>query len=167
MEGSSSKMKGIVRNDESNDETKKKAKDEEEDKNVERNKFKKVEMSVFTGNDPDSWLFRANRYFQIHKLTDAEKMTISVISFDGPALDWFRSQEQRNKFTDWSNLKSRLLERFRSICKGSLYGRFFAIKQTTTVEEYRNLFDRMVAPLSDLSDKVLEETFMNGLFPWI
>ncbi|TYK19390.1 Transposon Ty3-I Gag-Pol polyprotein [Cucumis melo var. makuwa] len=85
-------------------------------------------------------------------------MTVSVISFDGPALDWFRSQEQRNKFTDWSNLKSRLLERFRSIREGSLYGRFFAIKQMTTVEEYRNLFDRLVAPLSDLSDKVLEET---------
>ncbi|KAA0032599.1 peroxidase 64 [Cucumis melo var. makuwa] len=32
-----------------------------------RNKFKKVEMHVFTGEDPDSWLFRAERYFQIHK----------------------------------------------------------------------------------------------------
>ncbi|KAA0040168.1 ty3-gypsy retrotransposon protein [Cucumis melo var. makuwa] len=94
-------------------------------------------------------------------------MIVSVISFDGLALDWFCSQEQRNKFTDWTNLKSRLLERFRSIREGSLYGRFFAIKQTTTVEEYRNLFDRLVAPLSDLPDKVMEETFMNGLFPWI
>ena len=124
-------------------------------------------MPVFTGNDPDSWLFRADRYFQIHKLTDAEKMTVSVISFDGPTLDWFRSQEQHNKFTDWSNLKSKLLERFRSIREGSLYDKIFAIKQTTTVEEYQNLFDRLVAPLSNLSDKVLEKTFMNGLFPWI
>ncbi|KAA0036991.1 ty3-gypsy retrotransposon protein [Cucumis melo var. makuwa] len=114
QEGFSSKMKGIANSDESNEETKKEVKDEE-DKTAERSKFKKVEMPVFTGNDPDSWLFRADRYFQIHKLTDAEKMTVSIISFDGPALDWFRSQEQRNKFADWSNLKSRLLERFRSI----------------------------------------------------
>ncbi|TYJ97524.1 transposon Tf2-1 polyprotein isoform X1 [Cucumis melo var. makuwa] len=150
--GSSSKMKGVVNNDESKEETKTKVKDDD-DKAAERNKFKKVEMPVFTGNDPDSWLFRADRYFQIHKLTDAEKMTVSVISFDGPTLDWFRSQEQRNKFTDWSNLKSKLLERFRSIREGSLYDKIFAIKQTTTVEEYQNLFDRLVAPLSNLSDK--------------
>lgn len=35
-----------------------------------RNKFKKLEMLVFSGNDLDSWLFRADWYFQIHKLTD-------------------------------------------------------------------------------------------------
>ena len=38
-----------------------------------RNKFKKVEMPVFAGEDPNSWLFRAERYFQIHKLSDSEK----------------------------------------------------------------------------------------------
>ena len=43
---------------------------EKEDGNTERNKFKKVEMLVFNGEDPDSWLFRANRYLQIHKLTN-------------------------------------------------------------------------------------------------
>ena len=95
MEGSSSKMKGIVSSEETNDETKKEAKDEEEDKIVERNKFKKVEMPVFTGNDPDSWLFRAGRYFQIHKLTNSKKMTISVISFEARHLIGFalRSNE--------------------------------------------------------------------------
>ncbi|KAA0054961.1 Transposon Ty3-I Gag-Pol polyprotein [Cucumis melo var. makuwa] len=35
------------------------------------------------------------------------------------------------------------------------------------VEEYRNLFDKLVAPLSNLQERVVEETFMNGLFPWL
>ncbi|KAA0047682.1 ty3-gypsy retroelement transposase [Cucumis melo var. makuwa] len=70
-----------------------------------RNKFKKVEMHVFNGEDPNSWPFRVERFLQI--------------------------------------------------------------KQKTTVEEYRNLFDKLVAPLSDLQERVVEETFMNGLFPWI
>ena len=60
-----------------------------------------------------------------------------------------------------------MLIRFRSTREGSLYGRFLRIQQTTTVEEYRNLFDKLVAPLSDLADKVVEETFMSGLKPWI
>ena len=80
------KIEGIAISEELNDETKKEVK-EEEDKIVDRNKFKKVDMPVFHGNDLDSWLFRADWYFQIHKLRDSEKMTVSVISFNGLALD--------------------------------------------------------------------------------
>lgn len=35
------------------------------------------------------------------------------------------------------------------------------------MEEYWNLFDKLVAPLSQLFDQVLEETFMNGFLSWI
>ena len=66
-------------------------------------------MPIFNGDDPDSRLFRAERYFQIHKLTESEKMIVSTISFEGPALNWYRSQEEREKFVDWANMKERLL----------------------------------------------------------
>ncbi|XP_031745972.1 uncharacterized protein LOC116406393 [Cucumis sativus] len=147
-------------------ETKERRTEDEEGAN-ERDKFKKVEMPVFNGEDPDSWLFRADRYFQIHKLSDAEKVLVATISFEGPALNWYRAQEERDKFTGWHNLKERLLVRFRSSREGSICGQFLRIKQQTTVEEYRNEFDRLMAPLADLQDRVVEETFMNGLFPWI
>ncbi|KAA0043238.1 transposon Tf2-1 polyprotein isoform X1 [Cucumis melo var. makuwa] len=132
-----------------------------------RNKFKKVKMSVFTGEDPDSWLFRTKRYFQIHKLTESEKMLVSTVSFNGPALNWYRSQEERDKFTSWANLKERLSVRFRSSKDGTIYGQFLRIKQESTVEEYRNLLDKLIAPLSDLQERVVEDTFMNGLLPCI
>ncbi|KAA0039461.1 Ty3/gypsy retrotransposon protein [Cucumis melo var. makuwa] len=103
-----------------------------------RNKFKKIEMPIFTGEDPDSWLFRAER-----------------------------SQEERDKFTSWSNMKERLLVRFRSNKDGTLSGQFLRIKQESTVEEYINLFDKMVAPVNDLPERVIEDTFMNGLLPWV
>lgn len=51
-------------------------------------------MSVFHGNDFDSWLFRVDTYFQIHKLTDSEKMIFAMTSFDGVALDWYISLEE-------------------------------------------------------------------------
>ena len=98
-EGSSSR-KNIPKNEE---------KKTNEDNNGDGNKLKKVEMPIFNGDDPDSWLFRAERYFQIHKLTDFEKMTVATISFEGPTLNWYRSQEEREKFTDWTNLKERVL----------------------------------------------------------
>ncbi|KAA0037013.1 peroxidase 64 [Cucumis melo var. makuwa] len=151
----------------SNFDDRNKGKTETEEAAADRNKFKKVEMPVFAGEDPDSWLFRAERYFQIHKLSDSEKMLVSTISFDGPALNWYRSQEEREKFTSWSNLKERLLVRFRSSRDGTILGKFLRVKQESTVDDYRNLFDKLVAPLSDVPDPVIEDTFMNGLFPWI
>lgn len=54
-----------------------------------RSKFKKVGMLIFLGPNPESWLFRAERYFEIHKSSDYEKLIVSVISFDGIALSWY------------------------------------------------------------------------------
>ncbi|KAA0044801.1 transposon Tf2-1 polyprotein isoform X1 [Cucumis melo var. makuwa] len=73
-------------------------------------KFEKVEMPVFSGEDPDSWLFQAER----------------------------------------------------SSRDGTILGKILRIKQ-----EYCNLFDKLVAPLFDVQEKVIEDTFMNGLLPWI
>ncbi|KAL0560786.1 hypothetical protein IC582_001199 [Cucumis melo] len=139
----------------------------EEERTLDRSKFKKVEMPVFDETDPDSWLFRADRYFKIHNLSDSEKLTVAVISFDGPALDWYRSQEEREAFAGWDDLKQKMLVRFRATREGTLVGRFLTIKQETTVEEYRNRFDKLLAPVASLPTVVLEETFMNGLNPWL
>ncbi|KAA0043205.1 transposon Tf2-1 polyprotein isoform X1 [Cucumis melo var. makuwa] len=121
-------------------------KTESDNGNNERNKFKKVEMLIFNEEDPDSWLFDADRYFQIHKLNDSEKMIVVMISFEGSTLNWYRSQEEHEKFTDWTNMKKRLLIQFQSIREGSICGRFLRNKQESTVEEYQNLFDKLVAP---------------------
>ncbi|KAA0067257.1 transposon Tf2-1 polyprotein isoform X1 [Cucumis melo var. makuwa] len=60
-----------------------------------------------------------------------------------------------------------MLVRFRATREGTLVGRFLTIKQETTVEEYRNRFDKLLAPVASLPTVVLEETFMNGLNPWL
>ena len=137
----------------------------EDDKPMDQSKFKKVEMPIFNGTDPDSWLFRADRYFKIHELIDSEKFTAAVISFDGLALDWYRLNDELEAFTSWENMKLRMLVRFRTIRDGLLVGKFLSIKQETTIEEYRNMFDRLLAPVTFLQIVVLEKMFMNGLSP--
>lgn len=74
---------------------------------------------------------------------------------------------ERESFADWRDLKLRLLEQFRSSKQGTLCGQLLAIKQETTVEAYRSLFWKLVAPLSHYTDEVLDNTFMNGLDPII
>ena len=57
------------------------------EKLTDQSKFKKFEIPVFNGTDPDSWLFRADRFFKIHSFTDSQKLSVAIISFDGPAID--------------------------------------------------------------------------------
>ncbi|TYK19603.1 transposon Tf2-1 polyprotein isoform X1 [Cucumis melo var. makuwa] len=83
-----------------------------EDNNGDRNKFKKVEMLVFNDEDPDLWLFHTKRYFQIHKLSEFEKIVVSTISFKGPALNWYRSQEERNKFLGLGGFEGSIINTF-------------------------------------------------------
>lgn len=38
-----------------------------------KGKYKRLEMSIFKGDCPDSWVYRAEHYFEIHELTDEER----------------------------------------------------------------------------------------------
>lgn len=49
----------------------------------------------FTGVNPDSWLFRAERYFEIHQLSEWEKITETIISFDEYVVDWYQWPHNR------------------------------------------------------------------------
>lgn len=71
-------------------------------------------MPVVNGDDPNSWLFRANRYFQLYKVTDYKKLTVVVVSLEGEVLNWYRELEDCKPFKDWKDFKIRLLERFQS-----------------------------------------------------
>ena len=39
-------------------------------------KGRHLEMSIFEGEDPDGWIFRAERYFTINQLTKLEKLVV-------------------------------------------------------------------------------------------
>ena len=56
--------------------------------------------------------FRAYRFFKIHDLTDSEKLTTGVISFDDLALDWYQAQEELEVFKNWADLKEECLYSF-------------------------------------------------------
>lgn len=74
-------------------------------------------------------------------------MTVAVISFDGVALAWYWYMENRNSFVDWDDLKNRLFKRFQPSKEGKQCAKLLAIKQETTVTEFRERFEALAAPL--------------------
>ena len=48
---------------------------------LDRSKYKKLEILVFIGVNPESWVYRAKHYFDINELADEEKVKVAVVSF--------------------------------------------------------------------------------------
>ncbi|RVX15939.1 Pentatricopeptide repeat-containing protein [Vitis vinifera] len=128
---------------------------------------RRVVMPVFTGENPDGWIFWADRYFATYGLTKEEKLVAAAMSLDGDALSWYQWTDSREAFGSWDNLKRRLLLRFRPTQEGSLCEQFLAVRQQGTVAAYRREFEILATPLKGILEKVMESTFMNGLLPEI
>ena len=56
---------------------------------VDRSKYKKLEMSMFLGENPKSWVYRGEHFFEINNLPEAEKVKVVVVSFGQDEVDWY------------------------------------------------------------------------------
>ena len=124
-------------------------------------------MPIFCGENPEGWIFRAELFFEINRLTEAERMMAVGVSFEEEALAWFRWVDARTPLTNWNDLKRQLLSHFGSSRDGSLCERFLGIRQVGTVADYRKEYELMSATMTGLPDEVLESTFVKGLKPEI
>ena len=130
-------------------------------------KLRRLEMPVFVGEDPDGWIFRAERYFSVCRLSEQEKLETAVISLEGEALAWFQWVEGRKPVSSWTELKLGILQRFRISQEGSACERLLALRQEGTVRDYRRDFEVLASQVTKLPDSVLEGCFVNGLKPEI
>lgn len=122
-----------------------------------------MEVPYFTGEDPYGWIYRAERYFEINHIPEEEKVLAASICFEGKALNWFQWWEARTERITWLALRRALLGRFQDAASENPYEVLMSLKQTQTVEEYREMFELISAPLRHADEEVLLGAFMNGL----
>ena len=128
---------------------------------------RQVEMPGFDGGNPEGWVFRAERFFFVHRLTDAEKLDVDAISFEGEALAWYQWEDESRKMKSWGELKSRLQDRFGLSQGGSLCERFLALRQEDLVRGFCQTFETAASMLQGLPKPMLEGVFINRLRPEI
>lgn len=121
-----------------------------------------VEMPSFDGltRTLNHWIIKAERYFSFGDFTEKEKIVISSLSFDGPALNWFVATDRLNPFAGWGDFKSQLLERFgHSECAIT---RLLQLEQVGSVVEYLTQFEAIASELPE--DKDGHRVFLEGVF---
>ncbi|XP_063944151.1 uncharacterized protein LOC135150826 isoform X1 [Daucus carota subsp. sativus] len=126
-------------------------------------RYRKLDMPIFDGEDPDGWILRVERYFAFYRLSEDEMLEAVAVAMDGDALRWYQWENKRRPIRRWDDLKGFILRQFRSVSGGSLYEQWLSTTQSTTVKEYRRAFIEKAAPLDRVSEDVLMGHFINGL----
>ncbi|WVZ24155.1 hypothetical protein V8G54_002699 [Vigna mungo] len=124
---------------------------------------RRVELPIFEGTDPMNWINKAEKFFAIQKVAEAEKVELSHMSMDGSAGYWFKFWMDKVSDRTWESLKEALLIRFESRPCGGVFERMAAIKQTTTVEDYVKEFEALAGQTKEFSDNQLLGYFLAGL----
>lgn len=106
---------------------------------------------------------RAERYFNLHHLSNEEKLEVAIISFEGDALLWFQCENRRRAIARWEELRVLLLWQFRLEQTGSLHEQWLALKQEGDVLGYRQKFIELSAPLENISEEIALGNYINGL----
>ena len=123
----------------------------------------KLELLIFVGDDPEDWLFRAEQYFEINRLTPTKKLYVVIVCLEGEALAWYYYEDGRRRFQGWSEFREMILKRLHTLQASTLLDQFFSLRQIDSVREFRRRFETLTGPLHDVVAPVLEIAFVNGL----
>ncbi|WZY74607.1 hypothetical protein YC2023_020991 [Brassica napus] len=126
-----------------------------------------LELPLFDGEQADSWVLRADQYFEISEFTEEQKLKAVKMCFVEDALLWYRWERDRDPFRSWSQLKERVLEQYSTARDTSAGERLLRLRQEGSVKDYCREFISLATNAPELTDAVLEMAFMNGLKPRI
>ncbi|XP_042489875.1 uncharacterized protein LOC122069856 [Macadamia integrifolia] len=71
-----------------------------------------LDFPRFNGIDPVGWIFKAEHFFDYHGAADDQRLLISSLHMDGPALWWFQGVLRVTQFTTWPDFTQALESRF-------------------------------------------------------
>lgn len=59
-------------------------------------RYRKLDMPVFDGTDPDGRILRVERYFGFYRLSEEEMLEAVVVALEGDALRWLGTKQTSN-----------------------------------------------------------------------
>jgi hypothetical protein len=91
-------------------------------------KCPKLSFPEFNGNDPDSWIRRAEKYFEMVGVPNEERAKVYVLYISGRAENWWRSSGCNANTLPWHQLCRLLGDRFNEVSTSEVIGQFHNLK---------------------------------------
>ncbi|KAC9449880.1 hypothetical protein E3N88_45828 [Mikania micrantha] len=128
-----------------------------------RRPFHKIDFPTFSGGDPRGWVLKAEKYFRFYNTSEDEKVDIAAMHLEDDALDLFSWLSSEQVITEWDELILVFQKHFGPPEFQNPDEYLISVRQTGSVQEYRQEFARRSARVSNWPDHCLLGVFIHGL----
>ncbi|KAL5767981.1 hypothetical protein ACOSQ2_014764 [Xanthoceras sorbifolium] len=118
---------------------------------------------MFRGDDPTGRIFKAKQYFEFKRIEPYQQVQLVSFHLEGIALQWHCWYVKFRGPISWDEFMRSILHRFGPTDYDDPSEAFPCLKQTTTVVDYQNDFERFSHRVDDLPENFLIGCFIAGL----
>ncbi|XP_061348976.1 uncharacterized protein LOC133294333 [Gastrolobium bilobum] len=122
----------------------------------------RMEMSLFNGNYPNNWIFKAELFFTLQSIPEDTKVPLAGLKMDGMAASWFQWIFKSGTACSWGDFSSALRHRFGIPGFTNLKGALSKLTQTSSLRHFIQQFEALVNQTPELDDD-LKNFFISGL----
>ncbi|KAJ9561664.1 hypothetical protein OSB04_006824 [Centaurea solstitialis] len=124
---------------------------------------KKVELPMFSGEDPVGWITRAEVYYEVQNTPENVKVKLAKLAMEGATIHWFNLWYATEENITWERFKRAIIERYGGRQGGNPFEELKDLSQIGSVEEFINEFEYV----SRLPEEQYLGYFLGGLRPEI
>ena len=117
----------------------------------------------FDGENPYSWLYKANQYFNIHQTQNNDRIPMASFHLEGEALIWFQDTEGTGQVNTWDLFYKSCVTRFGPTAYDDPMESMTRLRQTSTIAVYKAQFEALSNRLRGLSEGYKLSCFLSGL----
>lgn len=123
----------------------------------------KINFPRFKGGDPTYLLYKANKYFEYHKTSEDNKLSLVALHFDGAASSWFQWLETNYQVRSWHEFTFQIHIRFGPSPFDDPNTQLSKLSQTGSIAEYEARFQRISNKIPGLPESFLKRCYIGGL----
>ncbi|XP_022643204.1 uncharacterized protein LOC111242769 [Vigna radiata var. radiata] len=126
-------------------------------------KWRKLEIPVFAGDEAYGWTNRLERYFHLKGVTEEERMKGVMVALEGKALNWFQWWETCHPHPTWETFKDAVVIRFQPTMLQNPFEVLLGLRQTGPIGKYIEQFEQYAGFMKGMQQDYLVGIFLNVL----
>ncbi|XP_039115571.1 uncharacterized protein LOC120251094 [Dioscorea cayenensis subsp. rotundata] len=123
----------------------------------------KMDFPRFNGSNALQWIYQAEQFFDYYDVSDAYRLKMASIHFDGPVVPWFQMLQKSGTITSWSVLAKAIESTYGPSLFACPRSSLFKLMQEGTVAEYYDTFTALANRVEGLSNDAMLDCFLSGL----
>ena len=134
-----------------------------------KNKIRKFTTPTFDGTNKISaraWLRNLQTFFTLNPMKESDFVQLASLHLEDPAYDWWyhgMTTQGHDRITTFDDFSQRVIDRFDLKDDEEYFKELSKLKQTKSVNEYIEEFQKVVVMVPDMSEKRIVYLFLDGL----